>query len=925
MYTRQVAAFLLLSFIFCGSLSAQTHFRFASQTGNNATVAVPLAANPNINGTPLAPGDEIGVFTPSGLCVGAVVWNGANVAITVWGDNDQTTEIDGMRAGEIINYHVWRQSTNTEYASVSVTYSLGDGIYTPNALYTLSSLNATAPPAPPTLASPTNSATGLPVSITFFWNAVSFASVYQLQVSADSTFATLAVNADGLTDSSFSNGNLGHYTTYFWRVRASNSGGPSEWSRVWSFRTILAAPFLQTPANGSRGQPLSLALRWNPTPGATAYRVQVSTNSTFSSMILNDSSLTTPSTAIASLQNNTIYFWRVNARNTEGTSAWSEVWSFKTILPTPALLAPSNESTDQPTTPTLSWSSSPEATSYHLQLSSSASFSPSVFEDSTLTVTSRSVGPLANSATYFWRVRAKNSEGITNWSTTWSYTTVPPPPPGPLLASPSNEAIGQSTTTTLRWNAATGATHYRFQLSTSPSFASIVLDDSTLTTTSFETSSLQNATKYYWRVLARNSGGSSNWSDVWEFTTIGSPMTHGIRLFQGWNMISSYVGPQDSSLDGLTSTIRPNMVIVKNGMGEVYWPVFNINTVGDWNYRHGYQVYMQAADTLPIPGNELIPTLEPLPLIQGWNLIGYLRNSPLVIDSALATIARQLVIVKNNSGQVFWPEFGINTIGSMMPGQGYQVYLSQASALTYPANSQSSSGNTLTKSVAANPSAPVYFRVAGNTGNNATVALPRTADPKVGNTLLVAGDEIGVFNSEGLCIGAAVWTGSNTAITIWGDNEMTTTREGMQVGEEMEYRVWQRETNQEFKNITVSYSRGNARYAPDGIYVLSTFQMTGTTETEASRVHPTEFGLDQNFPNPFNPTTIISYQLPTRVPVRLVVFNIIGQEVAVLVNTEQEAGSYRIVFDSSSLPGGVYLYRLTAGDFRQTKRMILLR
>jgi hypothetical protein len=122
---------------------AQTHFTFTSNTGNNATVAIPVAANPNISGTPLATGDEIGVFTPAGLCVGATVWTiGLNAAITVWGDNDQTPAIDGIQAGQQMNYRVWRQSTNTEYTNVSVTYSIGNGIYAVDGIYALASLTA---------------------------------------------------------------------------------------------------------------------------------------------------------------------------------------------------------------------------------------------------------------------------------------------------------------------------------------------------------------------------------------------------------------------------------------------------------------------------------------------------------------------------------------------------------------------------------------------------------------------------------------------------------------------------------------------------------------------------------------------------------------------------------------------------------------
>jgi len=83
--------------------------------------------------------------------------------------------------------------------------------------------------------------------------------------------------------------------------------------------------------------------------------------------------------------------------------------------------------------------------------------------------------------------------------------------------------------------------------------------------------------------------------------------------------------------------------------------------------------------------------------------------------------------------------------------------------------------------------------------------------------------------------------------------------------------------------------------------------------------------LAQNYPNPFNPATVVSYQLPVASTVRLVVYDILGREVAVLVNEREGPGSYEARFDATGLASGVYLYRLTAGMFVQTRSMILIR
>jgi serine protease len=93
---------------------------------------------------------------------------------------------------------------------------------------------------------------------------------------------------------------------------------------------------------------------------------------------------------------------------------------------------------------------------------------------------------------------------------------------------------------------------------------------------------------------------------------------------------------------------------------------------------------------------------------------------------------------------------------------------------------------------------------------------------------------------------------------------------------------------------------------------------------------PIEYKLDQNYPNPFNPSTIISYQIPSGNYVTLKVYDVLGREVSVLVNEFKQAGSYKVMFNvetrhASSLPSGVYFYTMTAGEFVQTKKMILLK
>ena len=90
-------------------------------------------------------------------------------------------------------------------------------------------------------------------------------------------------------------------------------------------------------------------------------------------------------------------------------------------------------------------------------------------------------------------------------------------------------------------------------------------------------------------------------------------------------------------------------------------------------------------------------------------------------------------------------------------------------------------------------------------------------------------------------------------------------------------------------------------------------------------VIPTQFDLCQNYPNPFNPSTTIRFDLPVRSPVTVTVFSMIGQRIAVLVDGELPAGRHEVRFDAASLPSGVYLYSMRAGDFVQHRKLMLVK
>jgi uncharacterized Zn ribbon protein len=162
-----------------------------------------------------------------------------------------------------------------------------------------------------------------------------------------------------------------------------------------------------------------------------------------------------------------------------------------------------------------------------------------------------------------------------------------------------------------------------------------------------------------------------------------------IMLKKGWNMISSFLHPYEpDAIQNVCKDITDNVIIAKNNNSDVYIPSYNINSIGKWDITQGYQIYMNNDVILNIKGSPISLKQTPISLNSGWNMIAFLRNSELDCETAFASLTENgnLIIVKDNEGNVYIPFYGINTIGNLKPGQGYHIYVIDADVLFYPEN-----------------------------------------------------------------------------------------------------------------------------------------------------------------------------------------------------------------------------------------------
>ncbi|OYV85093.1 MAG: hypothetical protein B7Z63_05985 [Ignavibacteriae bacterium 37-53-5] len=200
------------------------------------------------------------------------------------------------------------------------------------------------------------------------------------------------------------------------------------------------------------------------------------------------------------------------------------------------------------------------------------------------------------------------------------------------------------------------------------------------------------------------------------------------------------------------------------------------------------------------------------------------------------------------------------------------------------------------------------------------------------NTMLFAGTSNGVFVSTN---DGSTWAAANTGLTnkkvyalaVSGNNLFAGTHGGgvfISMNHGSSWRAVNTGlTSMNVNALAVSGTTLLAGTSGTGLWIRPVSEMTPVRESPVQI--PATFSLAQNYPNPFNPTTAISYQLSAVSQVTLKVYDVLGREVATLVNEVQQMGTHEVRFDGSRMPSGVYFYRLEAGRFTETKKLILMK
>ncbi len=409
-----------------------------------------------------------------------------------------------------------------------------------------------------------------------------------------------------------------------------------------------------------------------------------------------------------------------------------------------------------------------------------------------------------------------------------------------------------------------------------------------------------------------NATGSSRQGSIVVTATGGVPVvtvtvtqesypTHNIMLSTGWTGLSSYIMPANNDIVDVFSPVSSSFVIAQT-MTAMYYPAGPVNTIGDWLSQSAYKVKMSNQAVLPVIGNE--ETNKTYALSTGWNLVPVIYNSQ--IDAMILFAGANLKILKDVAGfGIYWPEYGINTLGYLNPGEAYYANMNSIGSVTFPANIKNAEPTVITS-----PKFPDHPW-------NEVIVTPSSHQIAIvaeGMTGIQTGDVLGVFDESGNCFGVSALEVSdkNQVITAYANDGLSSGKNGFTDGGLMWFKLFRHKTG-EVLDVAVKFDSRlpqQQNFLNEGLSAISSLKVSnvGIAETSAS--------LIQIFPNPATEKVTIS---------GIINFSTIGfySSGGNLVKTIQTANVDHLTIDIEGLSKGVYQLRFTGSESSVYKKLII--
>lgn len=368
-----------------------------------------------------------------------------------------------------------------------------------------------------------------------------------------------------------------------------------------------------------------------------------------------------------------------------------------------------------------------------------------------------------------------------------------------------------------------------------------------------------------------------------------------ISMQEGWNTVSHNLhgGALDIVLIMEPLNELGILVLVKDGWGRIYYPLMNFIDIPFWNHWEGYQVQLNEDADLTFEG-DLMPYNVPIELEEGWQIVTYLPNFPMDAETAFESLVTDdlLIIVKNDHGRFYYPEFGFSNMPLCRPGKGYHIKLRDEGSLVYPRQ-------RLLDHAGGGFELPVHFPVVQPGGANMSVLL-------LGDNNIDDGDEVACFDGNGKLLGSGVFMDGKCGLAAWGEQSET---------EVLRFKLFRKNHNRIF-DPKLEPIRVSSVYHRNYISVFNV--------SVPNAAFTDELGLDFKIsPNPFNSYFEIHFSSAHEKEVDVSIYNLEGRRIA--FRSVNGFSQDRIAFNTSGWSSGCYIIRLENRDLKAERLIQLLK
>lgn len=531
----------------------------------------------------------------------------------------------------VVHDQIVASNTHTHLLEDANTYywrvrAVNDGVWSTVYQFTLTPSIAT-----PTLIAPADMTITTAHLMTFTWNSVNGVSDYQIQISTKSDFTDI-INDQTVVSPTHSF-EFTSFGTYYWRVRANYSA----WSDVRQL-TIqpLLPPTLIAPIHNSSVDILTVDYSWDAVAGATAYEIQTSPYTSFSTTLYSE--VVTNLTYSYTYPTSGVQNWRVRAISGTLLGEWSEVRQVHIVpvTPTPTLLEPQTGMTTNSFFIPLSWTPVIIVMYYEIELAPEPTFGHATgYIRKTSTIPSITID-MPFGGLYYWRVRAFIAgSGFSEWSEVRSFQILPIPVP--TLQQPAQNSTVFGLSANFTWQTVPDMPSYVIQIATNSNFTALVHTNHVEGTNQF-TYTLPIHNTYYWRVAGASYSPENStlhqgaWSTPYTFTTSSLPPAPNLLLPLDnvtlsdattqftWQTVNDATGYRiQIASDDTFTTIFDDQTVLTNSHaysiatnGDYVWRVqtLTLNHVSDWSVTRHLTIYRTYIDPQSLGEQELFKGVQ---------------------------------------------------------------------------------------------------------------------------------------------------------------------------------------------------------------------------------------------------------------------------------------------------------------------------